>query len=298
VRAVLAAILFVGSSGLQGGSCGWNAGGESDCRPAGPPSPLPEAVSESSGVAWSRVRPEVLWTHNDSDHEATLYAMDTRGKLLGAVPLRDAVNRDWEDMAAGQCAIGHCLYVGDIGDNAEVRDRIVLYRVEDTGSFGATPRGAEAFPMVLPDGPRDMEALFVLPGEELYFITKGRSHPVTVYRYPPPLRAGETVTLEEVQTLTEGPVAIPYQVTGADASPDGRLVAVRTYESLTFYRMSRGRLVPLRGGRVELRTLGEAQGEAVGIGPDGLLALTSEAGFLGRGAVLNILECGILQSPD
>jgi hypothetical protein len=101
--------------------------------------------------------------------------------------------------------------------------------------------------MVLPDGPRDMEALFVLPGEELYFITKGRSHPVTVYRYPPPLRAGETVTLEEVQTLTEGPVAIPYQVTGADASPDGRLVAVRTYESLTFYRMSRGRLVPLRG---------------------------------------------------
>ena len=249
-------------------------------------------------MAWSRVSPGVLWSHNDSDHGAILYAMDTLGNLLGTVPLRGAVNRDWEDISTGPCPAGFCLYVGDIGDNGEVRDRVTLYRVEDTGSFDGTPRRAEAFPMVLPDGPRDMEALFVLPGEELYFITKGRNHPVTVYRYPPPLRAGETVTLEEVQTLTEGAVSIPSQVTGADATPDGWLVAVRTYESLTFYRMSRGRLVPLRGGRVDLRTLGEAQGEAVGIGPDGLVALTSEAGFLGRGAVLNILECGILQAPD
>jgi hypothetical protein len=249
-------------------------------------------------VAWSRVSPGVLWSHNDSDHGAILYAMDTLGNLLGEVPLRGAVNRDWEDLSTGPCPAGFCLYVGDIGDNGEVRDRVTLYRVEDTGRFDGTPREAEAFPMVLPDGPRDMEALFVLPGEELYFITKGRNHPVTVYRYPPPLRAGETVTLEEVQTLTEGAVSIPSQVTGADATPDGRLVAVRTYESLTFYRMSRGRLVPLRGGRVELRTLGEAQGEAVGIGPDGLVALTSEAGFLGRGAVLNLLECGVLKSPD
>jgi hypothetical protein len=249
-------------------------------------------------VAWSRVSPGILWTHNDSGHGAILYAMDRQGNLLGSVPLQGARNRDWEDMAVGPCPAGSCLYVGDIGDNAEVRDRIVLYRVEDTGTFDGTPREAEAFPMLLPDGPRDMEALFILPGGEVLFITKGRSHPVTVYRYPPPLRPGETVTLEEVQTLTDGPVPIPSQVTGADAAPDGRLVAVRTYESLTFHRMSRGRLVPLRGGRVDLRTLGEAQGEAVGIGPDGLVALTSEAGFLGRGAVLNLLECGVLKSPD
>jgi len=249
-------------------------------------------------VAWSRVSPGVLWSHNDSGHEASLYAMDTQGNLLGTVPLQGAVNRDWEDMATGPCPAGSCLYVGDMGDNAEVRDGIVLYRVEDTGAFDGTPRAAEAFPMVLPDGPRDMEALFLLPGEEVHFITKGRSHAVTVYRYPPPLRAGETVTLEAVQTLTEGPVPIPSQVTGADATPDGRVVAVRTYESLTFYRVDSGKLVPLEGGRVELRTLEEAQGEAVGIGPGGLVALTSEAGFFGRGAVLNVLVCGVLQAPE
>ena len=280
------------------GSCGWNAAGDTDCRPAGPPSPLPQALRESSGVAWSRVTPGILWSHNDSGNEAVLYGMDTGGNLLGTLPLLGAVNRDWEDMATGSCSAGFCLYVGDIGDNAEVRDGIVLYRVEDTGAFDDSPREAEAFPMILPEGPRDMEALFLLPGEEVYFITKGRSHPVTVYRYPPPLRAGETVRLEVVQILTDGPVPIPSQVTGAHATPDGRLVAVRTYDSLTFYHVRGGRLTPVEGGRVDLRTLKEAQGEAVGIGPDGLVALTSEAGFLGRGATLNLLECGALKAPD
>ncbi len=283
---------------LLAASCSWNAAGTTGCRAAGPPWPLPQVLRESSGVAWSRVAPGVLWSHNDSGHEATLYAMDTRGTLLGTVPLRGASNRDWEDIATGPCPAGICLYVGDIGDNAEVRDGIVLYRVEDTGTFDGTPRAAEAFPMVLPDGPRDMEALFVLPGEEVFFITKGRAHPVTVYRYPPPLRSGEVVTLEAVQSLTEGPVPIPSQVTGADATPDGGLVVVRTYQSLSFYRMEEGRLVAIAGGRVNLRTLEEAQGEAVGIGPGGLVALTSEEGLLGRGATLNLLECEVLKRPD
>lgn len=283
---------------LMAASCGWNAAGDTGCQPAGPPSALPQVLGESSGVTWSRVSPGVLWTHNDSGRQATLYALNTQGSLLGTFPLQGAGIRDWEDIATGPCPAGTCLYVGDIGDNAEVRERIVLYRVEDTGTYDGTPHPAEAFPMVLPDGPRDMEALFVLPGEEVYFVSKGRSHAVTVYRYPPPLRAGETVTLEAVQTLSEGPLPILSQVTGADASPDGRIVAVRTYESLTFYRTDRLKLVPLEGGRVELRTLEESQGEGVGLGPGGLVALTSEAGFLGRGAALNLLECRATKSPE
>jgi hypothetical protein len=218
--------------------------------------------------------------------------MDVQGSLLGELPLKGARNRDWEDIATGECEAGACIYLADVGDNEEVRDRIFLYRVTDPGIYDGSPQAAVAFPMVLPEGPRDIEAVFVLPGEQVFFVSKGRSDAVTLYRYPPPLRAGETVTLEAVQTFTEGRLPIPQQITGADASADGSLVVVRSYSSLTFFRVESGRLVPIEGGRVALRTLNEAQGEAVGLGADGTVVLTSEAAFR-RSASMVVLNCGI-----
>ena len=79
-------------------------------------------------------------------------------------------------------------------------------------------------------------------------------------------------------------------MTGADVSPEGATVVVRSYEDLRFYRWSEGRLVPVGGAHVALRTLHEGQGEGVGLGPGGNIALTSEAVF-GRGASLVFLDC-------
>ena len=87
-------------------------------------------------------------------------------------------------------------------------------------------------------------------------------------------------------------MSIPAQVTGADASEDGRFVAVRTYEALLFYRVEEGRLLPINGGRVALGTLQEPQGEGVGFGPTGQVFLTSEAGNFGGVASLRTLQCG------
>ena len=275
------------------GSCGWNAAGMTGCQPSGQAVGLPRVLRESSGVAWSRVQPGVLFSHNDGGHEGSIYVLDGEGSLLSELPLRGVRNRDWEDIATGECGDDACIYVADIGDNAEVRDQIVLYRVRDPGVYLGTRLDAEAFPMTLPDGPRDMEAVFVLPGEEVFFVSKGRSDAVTLYRYPPPLRAGETVTLEAVQTLTNDRLPIPQQVTGSDASVDGSIIAIRTYESLSFFRMVDGRLEDMDGGRVALRTLNEAQGEAVGLGPSGQIVLTSEAS-MGRGASMRFLTCEML----
>ena len=74
-------------------------------------------------------------------------------------------------------------------------------------------------------------------------------------------------------------------------SPDGRLAALRTYQSLSFYRIEGDTLASLLGGLVNLRTLREAQGEALGIGLEGLVVLTSEAGPLGGEASLNVMRC-------
>ena len=266
----------------------------SPCTLAEGPHLLPPAVHESSGVAASVRYPGVYWTHNDSGGEPVLYAVDRRGTLLGAVRVEGARNRDWEDLALGPCGEGHCLYIGDVGDNREVREDPAVYRVPEPDPSDARTLPADRFPVRLPDGPRDIETLYVLPGERLFLATKGRNHPVELYRAPAPLpEPGEPVHLESVQELTGRSPALPRLVTGGAATADSTVVALRTYETLRFYRPDEeGRLEPLPGGLVNLRHLREPQGEAVGFLPEGGVVLTSEAGPWGERGMIAFLECG------
>lgn len=292
-RWVLGGFLFLAALASTG--CPWNAAGSTGCQPIEPARPLPEVLKESSGVAWSLARPGILYSHNDGGDDPVLYALDSRGNLQARIPLEGIENRDWEDIATARCDAGSCIYLADTGDNYARWTESYLYRIVDTGSLEETPRSVESYPVILPDGTRDIEALFILPGELVHFITKGRHEGNTVYRYPPPLRPGEAVALEEIQLLSEGAMPIPAQITGADASADGKIVVVRSYQDMTFYRVENGLLVPMEGGTVDLRTLGEPQGEGVAIGPDGQLFLTTEAGNFGGVAALQLLECGVLK---
>lgn len=204
--------------------------------------------------------------------------------------LEAARNVDWEALGRGDCPEGTCLYVADVGDNQIDRADPAIYRLPEPPPVSDTV-SADRLPVRYPDGPRDVEALFALPGEELYLVTKGRQHTVTLYRYPPPLRPDEQVTLQEVQRFGDGPRDLSRQVTGASADPAGRIVAVRTYGNLVFHRVEQGRLVRIPRGQVNLTTLREAQGEAVAVGPDGRVALMSEAGPLGNAGGLRFLRC-------
>ncbi len=245
-------------------------------------------------MAASVRHPGVYWTHNDSGGEAVLFAVDASGELLGTVRVRGARNRDWEDLAIGPCDAGHCLYIGDVGDNREIREDPAVYRVPEPDPRAERTAPAERFPVRFPDGPRDVEALYLLPGERLFLASKGRNHPVELYRAPAPLSApGEPLHLERIQTLTRLSPALPRHVTGGAATPSGDLVALRTYETLRFYRPDEdGRLEPLRGGLVNLRHLREPQGEAVGFLPGGRVVLTSETGPWGDQARITFLDCG------
>ena len=188
------------------------------------------------------------------------------------------------------CPEGSCLYLADIGDNYAERDTLVVLRVVEPDP-GAGTVAAERFLLRLPGGARDAEAIFVLPGEELFVVGKGSEHPVALYRYPGVLRPDSVVTLEEVQRLSETARVLPRQVTGAAAASDGSIVVLRTYETLLFHRWDGSALVPIADGTVNLRPLRESQGEGVGIGADGVVALTSEAGPAGGPASITILRC-------
>ena len=247
---------------------------------------LPEELEETSGVTVSLSQPDVLWTHNDDG--SVLTAMNSVGEIISRIRIRPSLT-DWEDIATSSCAGGKsCLYLADTGDNLERRSAgdISIRRLEepdlDSPNFRVTLNqqipelDTDVFPVRLPDGPRDIEALLVLPGEDIYVSTKGRNGPVAIYRYPPPLRP-DTVTLELVQELSPGARVIPRQVTGGSVSPEGDILALRTYESLQFFEFVADTLVPIKDGHIDLRSLLEAQGEGIAIGPGGLLVLTSEA---------------------
>jgi len=279
-------------------ACESNLADESECRLELPTVALSNVLLETSGVAAGIRNPGLVWTHNDRGHGPVLYAVDREGQIRARIEVNQP-SLDWEDVARGRCDLGACLYVADTGDNGERRDVISFYRLaEPEGERGQPVEGdrtveAERYPMVLPDGPRDIEAMYVLPTEQMFFVTKGRNDPVTVYRYPSPLRLDEVVTLIEVQRLTDGPVAFPRMVTGASATLDGSTVAIRTYATLEFFSVTAGeRLLESGLGRVDLRSLGEAQGEGVGFGADGTIVLTSESAG-GVGASLTFLSCDL-----
>ncbi|HEX6070181.1 MAG TPA: hypothetical protein VFZ18_10155 [Longimicrobiaceae bacterium] len=263
-----------------------------ECQIVQPSTALAGGLAESSGVAASREHTGILWTHNDSGNEAELSAVRASGERVAAVRLRGVRMTDWEDLSLAPCESGSCLYVADIGDGDGRRREIAILRVPEPDPSAATEAVAERFPARYPDGPRDAEAMFILPSGEIHLVTKGRTGGVEIFRYPLPLRAGETVTLEPVRTLAAGQQPLDQQVTGASASPSGDWVAIRTYKTLQLWRTA-----DLLGGEgtphlvVDLGPLGEPQGEAVALLDDGTVVVTSEGGFPGAVGSVAVLRC-------
>ena len=247
------------------------------CRTIDAATALPQQVGETSGLAVSAGDANVLWTHNDRGNDPILYAVSGDGALRGSVEVAGIAPVDWEDIAAAPCASGHCLYIADIGDNDQVRGHVTIYEITEPapGDDRVTARAMRAR---YPDGARNAEGMFVLPGGDVYIVTKGDDGPPGLYRFPAGMRARQDVVLERVR----GPLMEPRQrrdyITGAAATPDGRWVAVRTYSALHIYAAAD--LLSGTGGdpiTVDLTPLDEPQGEGVAIGNDGTVWLSSEA---------------------
>lgn len=237
---------------------------------------LPLAVPETSGLARGGARPELFWTHNDSGGGAEIFAIDGSARLTQAVAVDGAGAVDWEDIAAAPCSGGHCLFIGDIGDNGGERESVAIYRIAEPAA-GAERAAAFPIPLRYPDRARDAEALLAVDGR-LYIVSKGREESVRLFRVPETAEGEAVGILEPVVELAPPPEAGSDWVTAAAASPDGRWVAVRTYRTLLVYEadpLLRGQ--PTEPRRFDLTPLHEPQGEGLEVGNAGEVWLTSEA---------------------
>lgn len=251
------------------------------------------AVSEVSGLAASRRHPGVYWVHNDSGHPAELHAIDAGGRRLASVRIPVAAI-DWEDIAWFEWQGRSHLLLADVGDNGGIREELQLVAVAEPDELidGAELQPAWIQRFRWPDGSRDCEAMAVDSRRgEVLLISKKRVPP-ELFRLPlGPTDARQTAELvgylkgihqPSDTDLQENPVYGRYrsQITAADLSPNGRVLAVLNYSGMHFYVRPHDadwrQLLPnLQPSRIALPWLPQA--EAMGFEADsGGLLVASE----------------------
>jgi hypothetical protein len=269
---------------------------------------LPAVLAESSGLAVSRAQPGVYWTHNDSGDGPHLYAIDATGKLLATFTVAGAEARDWEDMSSGPCfgdlasagaAPPVCLYLADIGDNERKREWVTVYVVVEP-PLDASDRtiASRSFRYRYPDGPDDAEAFAVLPDGDATIVSKGRSGTIAFFRLRRDAIARAAVSREMLTAEFAGDSGIRPDAevgrlaTGADVSPDGMTLAVRTYYDVFFFHAVKdGDTATWRGpGQPCFLGDAESQGEAIAYLDRDTLVLTSERGR-GPAGLIHQLRC-------
>ncbi len=255
-------------------------------------------MDENSAAAASVSQLGILFTVNDSGNDPVLFAFDTAGADRGRWRIKGARNRDWEAVAVGRCEAGGdrwCVFIGDVGDNSLSRASVTIYRVAEPAPLAPGGEGVLT-PDVLgaryPDSPHNVETLVVAPDGALLLLTKesmrnasGGLRPTMMY-WLAARTWGEAAAVEAelVDSLPIVPPSRPGgQVTDAALSPDGHLLAVRTYAQLYVFVVDSATSRPLHDhapALCDLSALDQGQGEGVGFvrwdGPIGRFALTSE----------------------
>ncbi|MDQ0794741.1 WD40 repeat domain-containing protein [Streptomyces sp. B1I3] len=203
-------------------------------------------ITESSGLAASRLHPGVYWTHNDSEDGPYVYAVDSRtGKTVATITMRGVGEpRDVEAISLGPDGN---LYVGDIGDNLDGSwDHVWIYRFPEPVKLADATVRATQFDVTYADGPRDAEAMMVHPKTGRVYIASKNEDGGGLYEGPAKLATGGNNVFRRVGE-------VPWVTDGA-FSPDGKELVLRSYFSTRGYAFANGRLgadhrvtVPLQG---------------------------------------------------
>jgi hypothetical protein len=194
---------------------------------------LPSSVREASGLVISG---NEFWINPDSGQPSWIWKVPyPLRENIPPEPLiisENWVNNDWESLATDHN--GH-LYIGDFGNNnndrsdlgvikynlKEERSELISFRYPDQEAFPPRRRKDKVY---------NCEAMFWW-NNALYLLSKKRAGKY-VRLYHLPSEAGHYVATV-IDTLVTR-----LQVTGADVSPDGRLLAILGYGKVLIYAIS------------------------------------------------------------
>lgn len=245
-----------------------------------PSGQFPEVLNENSGLAYDSEGN--LWTHNDSGNDASLFQVSETGEIIREVHIGYSKNMDWEDLAADRDGN---FYIGDIGNNLNVRNKLFIYKVSKDELKKEIPQAETIsfvyedqrdFPPSTSEMHYDAESLIHYDGS-LYIFTKNRTEPFTGYThiYRLPDTPGDyTAQLVDSLKLGEG-LMTNFWLTSADISPDGQMIALLSHDKLWILTCFNGKKFS-QGQLTEYRLNSYTQKESVTFKGKNTLFLSDE----------------------
>lgn len=248
-------------------------------------------LKETSGIAASGILEDIYYVHNDSGDTSRFFAITPKGKLVSTfyfqrdknIPSREL---DCEDIAVskGPGAGKSYVYLGDIGDNFNVRHYITVYRFQERSSWLENPLNnvvSAQLHLSYPDGPKDAEALMVDPIQNLIYIVNKRTDTIRVYTTPLNFKNNEArvMTLRS-KIYFSGFKPFKY-ITAGDISKDGTKILLKSYGKV-YYWQRRGKepvWETMQRKPEELPYDMQRQGEAIGFTPNGEGYYTTSEGL-------------------
>lgn len=224
-------------------------------------------LDEISGMAVSRLHPDVLWVHNDSSGGPYLYAISmTSCRTVARIRIRGIEARDLEGLAAGVDGRGRpVLWLGDIGDNRFSWPWVWIHRIREPATLADQTISARTYRFSYPEIPLDAETVLADPRSQRLWIVSKQLSRGALFALPQPLNRTRLNTATFIKRA--GPL-----ITDGAISPDGRRYVLRDYVGATIYEgLPPGREV----ARIPLPV--QPQGEAITWTADGrALLVTSE----------------------
>ncbi|MGB5819722.1 MAG: hypothetical protein WBG90_09580 [Saonia sp.] len=201
---------------------------------------LPKKLKENSGIV--SFEKSTVWIVEDNGNQDEIYQVDLNGKLLKELKVKNAKNRDWEDLTKDNQGN---LYIADFGNNANKREDLVVYKTPNPEIEKGDKIDAVAIRFNYPeqkDFPPEKDSLFFdaealfYHDNYLYIITKNRATPFTgealVYKIPSEKGTYEAQYVSKFIPCTTQKIC---EVTAADISPDGKKIAVLGYGKLWIF---------------------------------------------------------------
>lgn len=211
-------------------------------------------IDEGSGIADSKINPGNIWVEEDSGNPPEIILVKHDGTVVKKILIKDATNRDWEDMALYKDSI----YIAEAGDNDAVYNAYCFYIFPEPSSNADTAKNVRKVSFQYPDGSHDAEAFLIDSASgDILVITK-RDNPSKIYRLRYPY-SDSTNTLEYAGHLNYN------GVTSAAISADDKEILVKTYTTVNYYMRKPGEdiITCLSQEPVYLPYTLEPQGEAV-----------------------------------
>ncbi|MDY3939364.1 MAG: hypothetical protein SOZ27_03655 [Spirochaetia bacterium] len=232
-----------------------------------------KALPESSGLSEVDGEPGLFLTHGDSFSPSKIYLFRYNDGQIGdyrSIPVKGAVQSDWEDLARGKDGQ---IYLADIGDNLRLRTEKRIYRIDGkkTVSSGTALVEEKWVIRCRMDGKTvyaDTEALFIYK-EKFYLITKNRGEALIFEADP---KSGRRIDAHAV-----GSFSAFSEITSADIDAEEQRLAVLSYNYLYLVDVSDG-LTGLSDKILKIFSLDCGQCEGVCFTSDGGLAVSNEDG--------------------